>query len=88
MWCVNGRFAVRCPQPADIQTRIMNARNFRLALRDLGLTQTEAADLLGLSRRTVVYYAGGKPIPAPVAILVNLMLADAVSREYVEAVGR
>jgi hypothetical protein len=55
----------------------MNARQFRHALADLNLTQVEAAKLLGLSLRTVNGCAGGQAIPAPVAIVVNLMVGGA-----------
>jgi hypothetical protein len=57
----------------------MTAKQFRLALSNLDLTQEAAADLLGIGLRTVSGYAGGRSIPAPIAILINLMLGG-VSR--------
>jgi hypothetical protein len=40
----------------------MDAAHFRRTLADLGLSQTEAAKLLGLSRWKVVRYASGRPM--------------------------
>jgi hypothetical protein len=50
---------------------LMTTNQFGRALADLGLTQEAAAELLGLGERTVTGYAGGRSIPAPVAILIN-----------------
>src|SRR3974390_1276205 len=50
----------------------MDATLFRERLADLGLSQTEAAKLLGLSRWTLVRYANGRPIPPPVAIRLKV----------------
>jgi hypothetical protein len=49
----------------------MTKDHFRRALDDLDLTQPAAAELLGLCLRTVNGYANGKPIPAPVEIVVT-----------------
>ncbi len=37
-------------------------------MKDLGLTLDSAAALLGMSRRTIAYYAGGQEIPRYVAL--------------------
>jgi hypothetical protein len=65
---------------------LMTAKQFRLALSNLGLTQQAAAQLFGLCLRTVNGYAGGKPIPVPVAILINLMVGGVVMPDEVDAV--
>jgi hypothetical protein len=66
--------------------RPMDASLFRQRLADLGLSQTEAAKLLGLGRWTVVRYAGGRPIPPPVAILLTLLVGGAITLDDVDAV--
>jgi hypothetical protein len=66
----------------------MDASLFRQRLADLNLSQTEAAKLLGLSRWTVVRYAGGRPIPPPVAMLLNLLVGGAVTLDDVDAAPR
>jgi hypothetical protein len=38
--------------------------------------------------RAVIRYAGGKPIPAPMAILINLMVGGVVTPDEVDAVRR
>jgi transcriptional regulator with XRE-family HTH domain len=65
---------------------LMTGNQFRRALADLGLTQEAAAELLGLGERTVTGYAGGRPIPVPVAILINLMVGGVVTPDEVDAV--
>ena len=52
----------------------MNSTQFRKALADLGLTQAQAAEWLGLSIRAVHGYANGAPIPEPTAKLLRLMV--------------
>ena len=52
----------------------MIANQFRKALDDLGLTQGEAADWLGISIRAVHGYANDAPIPEPTAKLLRLMV--------------
>jgi hypothetical protein len=64
----------------------MTKDNFRRALDDLDLTQPAAAELLGLCLRTVNGYANCKPIPAPVGIVVNLMVGGVVTLDQVDAV--
>jgi hypothetical protein len=65
----------------------MKAAQFRRTLEDLDLSQGETARLLGRSRGTVVRYATGTPIPPPVAILLTLLLGNAVTKDHVDAVG-
>ena len=50
----------------------MTKSQFRNALDDLGLTQGEAAEWLGINIRTVHGYANGAPIPEPLAKLLRL----------------
>jgi transcriptional regulator with XRE-family HTH domain len=64
----------------------MTAKQFRLALSNLDLTQAAAADLLGIGRRTVSGYAGGRSIPGPVAIVINLLVGGVVTPDQVDAV--
>ena len=52
----------------------MTADQFRTALDRLLLTQQGAAELLGLSIRSVHGYANGAPVPEPVARLLRLMI--------------
>lgn len=46
----------------------MNSSTFRDWRRHLGLSQTAAADALGVSPRMVVYYEAGRDIPKPVEL--------------------
>jgi hypothetical protein len=48
----------------------MTASQYRAILLALGLTQQEAADLLGRQIRAAHGYANGLPIPTPVARLL------------------
>ena len=52
----------------------MTASQFRAALGRLSLTQDGAAEVLGLSMRSVHGYANGAPVPEPVARLLRLMI--------------
>jgi hypothetical protein len=52
----------------------MDSKQYRAALKKLGLNQTEAADMLGVSIRSSAGYAGGRPIPSAVALALKLML--------------
>jgi len=60
----------------------MNADEYQAIIAALGITQRQAADLLGVSHRSSAGYATGQPIPGPVARLLtlyrNLGLAEAV----------
>jgi hypothetical protein len=66
----------------------MTAKQFRLALSTLNLTQAAAAELLGLGLRTVEGYANGRAIPVPVAILINLLVGGVATLHEVDAVTR
>ncbi len=62
----------------------MTANHFRKALDDLGLTQGEAADWLGISIRAVHGWANGAPIPEPVAKLLRLMVRLELKPQHVK----
>jgi hypothetical protein len=61
----------------------MTAKQFSARARRPRSHAKAAAELLGLGDRTVTGYAGGRSIPAPVAIL---MLGGAVTPDQVDAV--
>jgi transcriptional regulator with XRE-family HTH domain len=51
----------------------MTPAQMREQRSDLGLTQTELAERLGVTLRAVQYYeSGGRPVPRPVAILMRV----------------
>jgi hypothetical protein len=52
----------------------MTPAQFRKALDDLGLTQAQAAEWLGISIRAAHGYANGAPVPEPIAKLLRLMV--------------
>ena len=59
----------------------MTPDELRTQLARLGLTQTGAARLLGVSDRTVRYWAAGeKPIPKSVEMLMERLTPDEVKR--------
>jgi DNA-binding XRE family transcriptional regulator len=62
----------------------MTANEFREMLTLLGLSQTAAAKLLGLTRRTIVHYAAGHPIPTPVVILLKLLLFSSITVDDID----
>ncbi len=67
----------------------MTARQFKLALDKLGLSQMGAGRMLGIDGRTVRrYVADGSPgargIPEPLAKLLRLAVAGKVSVEDIE----
>jgi hypothetical protein len=63
----------------------MTPNQFRKALERLGLTQTEAAPLLGVQPRAVRrWLAGDREIPNASVILVLLMLNGIVARQDIE----
>jgi hypothetical protein len=64
----------------------MTAKQFRIALSTLNLTQAAAAELLGLGLRTVEGYANGRAIPVPVAILINLLVGGVATLHEVDTV--
>lgn len=50
----------------------MTPEQFKEARTGLGLSQAQLAYKIGLSERAVQYYEhGGRPIPAPVALLLK-----------------
>ena len=48
----------------------MDTEQFRAWERRLGLTADQTAELLGISRRMVFYYRGGRPIPRLVELAI------------------
>lgn len=65
----------------------MTPAQFRAALDRLGLSQVGAAKLFGYSDGRVVrrYISGERAVPAPLAILLRLMIAGKISAADVEA---
>jgi len=54
----------------------MTPKQFRTALKRLGLNQTQAAKRLGVTPRAVRFWVSGdRSIPEPVAILLRTWLA-------------
>ena len=55
----------------------MTSKQFDAALRDLGLTREAAAEALGLSRRSVIFYARrAGPVPRWLALAVKGLLYE------------
>lgn len=52
----------------------MTPRQFKAALAALEITQETAAEVLGVSLRTINGYANGAPIPLATAKLLRLMV--------------
>lgn len=52
----------------------MTSKQYRTAIAKLGLTQAQAAEMLGVSIRTSSSYANGKAIPVATAKLLTVML--------------
>jgi len=52
----------------------MTEKQFRAALSRLGITQGEAAQLLGVGIRTVNNYANGDNVPLVVERFLNLLI--------------
>ncbi|MFL9499246.1 helix-turn-helix domain-containing protein [Rhodopseudomonas palustris] len=52
----------------------MKAKEFNAALEGLGLNQSSAALMLGVSIRTTHGWANGAVIPNPVAVLLRTMV--------------
>ena len=64
----------------------MTSAQYRAALSALGLTQAEAAELMGKTIKTSWGYANGWPIPKLVGLyLDSLMLARATPQDTPEA---
>jgi DNA-binding transcriptional regulator YiaG len=52
----------------------VTARQYRNALKKLGLRQSDAANLLGVSVRAAHSWANDVPVPEPVALLLRMMI--------------
>jgi transcriptional regulator with XRE-family HTH domain len=52
----------------------MTPHQYRAALQQLGLSQREAAQILGISLNSSNGYANGRPIPEPVARLLRIFV--------------
>jgi DNA-binding XRE family transcriptional regulator len=65
-------------------TKAMTADDYRQAMIDLGLTQNEAADFLGVSLRTAHGYANEQPVPLCVAKLLRLCVRLKLAPEDVK----
>lgn len=64
----------------------LTPHRFRTILAKIGLTQVQAAHVLGITPRTARRYALGEtPIPNPVAKLLLLMRDDTVDQKIVRA---
>ncbi len=64
---------------------IMNASQYKAALKVLGLSQHRAADWLGIGRRTSQAYAIGEwPLPKHIAMLIRLCLKFNLKPDDVE----
>jgi hypothetical protein len=57
----------------------MTTKQYLAALKKLGLSPAgkPTAQALGVSLRQIQYYAAGKPIPEPIAIILRLLLERA-----------
>lgn len=66
------------------EVSIMNSKQFRKALEELGLKQGEAAEFLDVSIRSVNGYANDWPIPKQTAMLLRLMIKHGFKPEDVK----
>lgn len=62
----------------------MTADQFKAIRKELGLTQPQWADALGISLRAVQYYEKGREIPAVVGILASTKAQLRIVRELNE----
>lgn len=61
----------------------MNAKEFDAALAQLGVNQSEAAELLGIGRRSILRYANGThPVPPVVERLIRMLLWHRIPQEW------
>ena len=67
----------------------MRSKEFVAALGDLGLSKTACSRFLGVTLRTVSYWADGdRKVPEPVSRLILYMLAKGITpSEVMEAIG-
>jgi hypothetical protein len=60
----------------------MTKHDYRTALETLGLSQIAAAKVLGIADRTSRAYAlGERPVPAPVALALRLLIEKRKKRK-------
>ena len=63
-------------------------RQFKAALKTLGLSQGRAAKLCGVHPRSAKRWAGGqRKVPAPVAIILRLLLAGELTVQQLESIA-
>lgn len=62
----------------------MTAKQYKIAIERLGLSQVRTAELLGASGRSGQNWAANGP-PEPVAIILRLMLAGKITADDVTA---
>lgn len=66
--------------------RTLTPRQFKAAIKALGLSQGRAAKLCGYYSGTAKKWAsGGRKVPEPVAILLRLMLDGTLTVEQLES---
>lgn len=67
----------------------MNPTEYRMALDRLGLSQSQAAELLGVDPRTSRRYAlGERSIPPPTAVLLRLCVSRPELTQVVATLSR
>ena len=72
----------------DLWELTLTPRQFKMAIRALGLSQARAAKLCGYYPGTAKKWAGGaRKVPAPVAIILRLMLAGELTAEQLENIA-
>jgi hypothetical protein len=63
-------------------------KQFKAALKALGLSQGRAAKLCGLHPRSAKRWAGGqRKVPEPVSIILRLLLSGALTIEQLESIA-
>jgi DNA-binding transcriptional regulator YiaG len=63
----------------------MTAKEYRVAINKLGLSQRKAAHFLGVNERTSRRWIDGTPIPHAVGLLLRLMIKEKLLPEDVES---
>jgi DNA-binding transcriptional regulator YiaG len=66
----------------------MTADQFRYALARVGLSQSAAARLFGISDRTIRHWTTDTPIPYPVVILMRLLTTRRISIDDIEQINK